>query len=90
MDINPWKYPIKQRYTHLERAIEVTTSLVTSYSEKREACGLITKDSSGTILIPLGRGYEHTVSILDNLAKIDFKTRHNDDTLCFGLSIKFY
>ncbi len=79
MDLDPRKYPIKHRYTHLERAIEVTTSLVTSYSGKREGCGLITRDRSGTILIPLDRGTAHTVSILDSLAKIEFRSSEDGE-----------
>lgn len=82
MDLDPRKYPIKHRYSHLERAIELTASLVTSYSEKKEGCGILTRDKSGTILIPLDRGYVHAISILDNLAKIDFSNlEDNEDNI---------
>ncbi|MGL1893569.1 MAG: DUF58 domain-containing protein [Spirochaetaceae bacterium] len=76
MDIDPENYPIKHRYTYLERTIEAAASLTTSYSDKSEAIGLITHDKSGTILIPQSRGYSHTVSVLEHLAKIDFEKHH--------------
>ncbi len=79
MDINPENFPIKKRYTYLERSIEAAASIIISYSEKREACGLLTHDSSGNILIPESKGYAHTVSMLEALAQVDFlKYDHNN------------
>ncbi|MDA3812101.1 MAG: DUF58 domain-containing protein [Spirochaetaceae bacterium] len=76
LDINPEHYPLKQRYVFIERAIEAAASLITTYSEKKESCGLISNGSPDSALIPSGKGYKQSISILENLAKIDLKTRN--------------
>ncbi|QEN03700.1 DUF58 domain-containing protein [Thiospirochaeta perfilievii] len=78
MDIDPLKYPIKQRYNYLERTIEVAASLVTSYSKNSNRCGLLTRDSKGVNYIPMAKGWDHTVAILDNLAKINFLNQKSE------------
>lgn len=81
MDISPDNYPIKKRYTFLERCIEASASIITKYSEKKEACGMLTHNENGTVLIPQSKGYSHTVSILESLAEIQFSNYNYNNIL---------
>lgn len=81
MDLNPLKYQIRNRYNNLERTIEAAASLAVSYGEVGESCGLLTGDLTGRIHIPLGKGYSHTVAILETLARISFLKSDGDNIL---------
>ncbi len=81
MDNNPGNYHLKKRYLYLERAIEAAASLAISYNDKRESVGLYTNSGSDSVLIPSGKGYAHTVLVLDCLAKIDFKEAHKESII---------
>lgn len=73
LDLKSENYPIKQRYIYIERAIEAASSLAVSYGERGESCGLFTNAGKDGLLIPQSKGYGNTISILENLASIDFR-----------------
>lgn len=72
LDIEPERYPLKHRYSNIERAIEVASSIVTSYGEGGEAVGLFMNSSKDGVYIPQAKGYDHVVSIMAKLSEIDF------------------
>lgn len=81
LDLEVNNYPIKQRYTYVERAIEAASSLAVSYGEKGESCGLFSNTGHDGLLVPQGRGYANTISILENLAPIDLKYTNNKSVI---------
>ncbi len=65
-------YPLKHRYAHLEKAVEICASLITFFTSLKQETGLI---SSGLInnvqpQIQIRGGHEHAMLLLENLAVI--------------------
>ena len=65
-------YPIKYRYTHLEKAVGICASLIVFFTNLKQEVGFI---SSGLISdrqphIRMQGGHEHTMLLLENLAVI--------------------
>lgn len=71
LDVNGANYPVKYRYTYLEKAIETAASIVTEYSLKGQPIGIFISGLKDDVLVPIFNGYEHTVSILERLALLD-------------------
>jgi uncharacterized protein (DUF58 family) len=65
-------YPLKHRHAHLEKAIEIAASFVAYFLSLDQEIGLITSGLINNIQpqLHLGAGCEHTMLILENLAKI--------------------
>lgn len=68
LDLDPVNYPIKYRYSYIEKAIEAASSLVSEYNSSNQPLGLYIISGKDKLLIPISSGYEHTINILENLA----------------------
>jgi uncharacterized protein (DUF58 family) len=65
-------YPLKRRYSHLEKAVEICASLINFFTTLKQETGLI---STGFVHqaqphIPIRGGHEHAMLLLENLAVI--------------------
>lgn len=70
LDLDPCNYPIKYRYTYIEKAIEAAASLVAEYNINNQPVGIYFIDGKERVLIPISSGYSHTINILEHLATI--------------------
>lgn len=80
-DLTPRNFPVKQRYSRIERTIEAAASLITEYGVKRENCGLLVKGGAKDLCIPPGREYGHIISMLEGLAGISVDDRNSESSL---------
>jgi len=65
-------YPIKLRYHHMEKAIEICASLIVFFSSLKQEIGLISSGLINTIQpqIQIQGGHGHAMFLLENLAVI--------------------
>ncbi len=83
LNLNSDDYPLRNRATATELGIVVAASVATHLIEKRQAVGLATnghdplqgpesvEDSGATSILPLRKGREHLMQLLELLARIE-------------------